>query len=94
MNALLCSVGEHPEPVPAVAVFYWPGEDRTQPGLCADDLKCTIGGCRDVPVILDPEYDELWCANHRDDFDGDHEINGPEIVLVDSDRYREVTASA
>jgi hypothetical protein len=95
VNALLCSRGEHVEPVPAVAVFHWPATDATQPGLCADCLKCCIGTCTTAPVVLDEEYDELWCGPHWTDYSEGESTDGlTEIVLVDSDRFREITAAA
>jgi hypothetical protein len=73
-------------------VLVWPGSPPSEHYLRAEDAKCTEPGCVRPGVIMDSEYDEPWCQQHADQFPADERPDGPEIVRLDSERYREVSA--
>ncbi len=92
MTDLLTCDREGHEDRPAVArLVYWGQGATLGEHLCREDATC-VGGCGDVGAIVDAEYEEPWCQPHANQFPGEETVSGPEIVLVDSDRYREVVA--
>lgn len=72
-------------------VLVWPGEPPSDQYLRADEAECTEPGCSLPGTILDSEYDEPWCDKHASQFPADERPSGPEIVLVGSERHREIT---
>jgi len=71
-------------------VLVWPGEAPSEHYLRAEDAQCTNPRCTAPGVIMDSEYDEPWCQRHADQYYGEEAISGPEIVRVDSERYKEI----
>ena len=61
--------------------------------LCAECAGCVAAGCGLLGVVMDEEYEESWCAEHAAQFIGEEAITGPEIVPLDSDRYRHLTTA-
>lgn len=72
-------------------VLVWPGELPSDYTLSEENARCSKPGCTLPGVILDIDYEEPWCQRHADEFTGEEAISGPEIVRVDSGRYKEIT---
>lgn len=79
--------------VPAVAVLIYHGPPPALgAAICASCASCTDTRCAEPGVIMCAEYDEPWCATHRDEFTGDETIHGPDIVPLGSARHLDVLA--
>lgn len=76
---------------PAVAVLVWPGSSPSGIYLCARCAGCSNPGCHDAGVVLDMEHNEPWCTRHAEGFPADETPHGPEIVLLTSQRFVEVS---
>lgn len=90
---ILCA--GHDEPAfPAVAVLVYLGQDTTiGAGLCASCATCSDPTCPDLGTVMEAEYEEPWCTAHAESY-GAEAVHGPDIVLIDSDRYRTLTGQA
>lgn len=78
---------------PTAVVLVRPDVDPPQistGGLCTSCATCTSPGCTELGTILDSEYEEPWCAKHAAQFSGDETVRGPDLVPINSDRYREL----
>lgn len=80
--------------VPAVAVLVHIGQTvRVGAALCAACASCTSVVCPATGEVMDAAYNEPYCRGHADEFgDGDNAVVGPDIVAIDSDRYRDLVA--
>lgn len=90
MSLPLC-VNHNPTPATAVLVHVGAG-NTIGSGLCSACTTCTDTTCGETGVILEAAYEEPWCQAHKDSFTGQEQIIGPDIVAIDSDRYRELIA--
>lgn len=89
---LFCATGGH-EHTPAVAVLVHLGQsEHLDTGLCRECATCTSGGCGALGDVQDAEYDEPWCTRHAEQFGPDERVSGPDIVPVDSERFRGLAA--
>jgi hypothetical protein len=65
--------------------------------LCADHADCPycLDSATPNPAVLyDEEHEEPLCTEHAAQFADPEPVTGPEIVAIDSERYRELTAPA
>ncbi|WP_026424684.1 hypothetical protein [Actinokineospora inagensis] len=80
--------------VAAVAVLVHTGPpEQVGVGLCASCVTCTDLPCTRPGDVFDSEYGEPWCAEHAAAFTGEEAVHGPQIVALDSDRYRDLTTN-
>lgn len=89
---LFCATDGH-EHTPAVAVLVYLGQsEHLDAGLCRECATCTSGGCGALGDVQDAEYEEPWCTRHAEQFGPDERVSGPDIVPVDSERFRGLAA--
>jgi hypothetical protein len=88
---LLC-VRDHLQNVPAVAVVLHDDETCTLgESLCAECSAC--GDCRQQGEVMDRDYQSAFCRACTARYQGDDRPRGPDLVLIDSDRYRQRIAA-
>lgn len=91
MSNLLC-VNDN---TPATVVLVYLGQDTIGQALCEACATCTDTACPELGTILDADYEEPWCAHHAKNYaDADDPVHGPDIVPIDSERYRQLTAGS
>ena len=82
---------------PAVAVEVYIGQgEHLGDYLCRPHALC-VGGHNGpdgvLGSVMDAECREAWCRHHADQFSGEETVSGPDIVPLDSDRYRVLLAA-
>lgn len=87
----VCTKDGH-EARPAVAALVYIGQSEDlDVYLCRECVTCS-GDCDELGDVMDSEYEEPWCQRHADAFDSsyspDERVTGPDIMPLDSDRYR------
>jgi DNA-directed RNA polymerase subunit RPC12/RpoP len=90
-GAMICANEDrHSSAAPAVAVIVYYGQRETLGNyLCAECSACC--NCGKQGHVMDKEYWEAYCPHCAARYSGEETVSGPDIVLVDSDRYRQLT---